>query len=182
MCAAALAGIAQKSEPPATGEQSCAGVKSRCERTYRRLDDGARATCIPGTRATKSGASSAPPLSVGESAATWMGGPRPESTRADALGAPRRRGRRDVRSTSRGVVPSVCGSLLREDVAHGFELAADALPLAVELREYGGHVPDDEGVESEAGRDGDDREHLLDVMSGGGERRRMRKLAKVSVE
>ena len=38
-------------------------------------------------------------------------------------------------------------------------IAVDAL--------HGGHVPDDEGVESEAGRDGDDREHLLDVMSGG---------------
>ena len=49
-----------------------------------------------------------------------------------------------------------------EVAAHGFELAADALPLPVELREHGGHVSDDEGVQSEARRDGDDREHLLD--------------------
>ena len=60
-----------------------------------------------------------------------------------------------------------------EEVAHGFELAADALPLPVELREYGGHVSDDEGVEAEARRDGDDREHLRDGSrdeSGGGSR------------
>ena len=47
---------------------------------------------IPGTRATKRGASSA--TSAGESAATDIGGAaRPVSTRAAALGAPRR-GRR----------------------------------------------------------------------------------------
>lgn len=67
---------------------------------------------------------------------------------------------------SRGVVLSVVWlPPSRQQVAHGFELATDALPLPVELREYGGHVSDDEGVQSEARRDGNDREHLLDGSS-----------------
>ena len=71
----------------------------------------------------------------------------------------------ETREIERCRAECLCGSLLRQEVAHGFELTADALPLPVELREYGGHVSDDEGVQSEARRDGNDREHLLDGSS-----------------